>query len=70
MPHIVRTLRLLGLPAKVRELIANGKISRGNAYTLLDQPDPERAAMQMVSDQTNVEEALRRIASVAPGGRQ
>jgi ParB/RepB/Spo0J family partition protein len=66
MPHIVRTLRLLGLPPKVREMISNGRITRGNAYTLLDQPDPERAAAQMVSDQSSVDEALRRIAAIAP----
>jgi len=67
MTHIVRTLRLLGLPPAVREMIASGRITRGNAYTLLDQPDPERAAAQMVSDQSGVNEALRRIAALNPG---
>jgi len=67
MTHIVRTLRLLGLPPAVRDMISSGRITRGNAYTLLDQPDPERAAAQMVSDQSGVDEALRRIAAITPG---
>ncbi len=64
--HIVRTLRLMGLPPKLKELVASGRLTRNHAYALLDMPDPERAAEQMLAEQAGVDEALRRIASL-PG---
>ncbi|MGH6968454.1 MAG: ParB/RepB/Spo0J family partition protein [Stellaceae bacterium] len=67
MPHVVRTLRLLGLSPRLRDLIVAGRLSQAQAYALLDTPDPERAAEQMLAEQTGVNEALRRIAAV-PGG--
>jgi len=69
MPHIVRTLRLMGLPPRARDLIATGRLTRAHAYALLDQPDPERAADQMLAEQSGVDEALRRIAAVPMGTR-
>jgi len=70
MPHIVRTLRLMGLPPRARDLIATGRLTRAHAYALIDQPDPERAADQMLTEQSGVDEALRRIAAVPMGARQ
>jgi ParB family transcriptional regulator, chromosome partitioning protein len=64
--HIVRTLRLMGLPPKLKELVSSGRLTRNHAYALLDMPDPERAAEQMLAEQAGVDEALRRIASL-PG---
>jgi ParB family chromosome partitioning protein len=64
MPHIVRSLRLLGLPPKLRDLIASGRLNRDQAYALLDASDPERAAEHMLSEQSHVDEALRRIAAL------
>jgi ParB family chromosome partitioning protein len=64
--HIVRTLRLMGLPPKLKELVSSGRLTRNHAYALLDAPDPERAAEQMLAEQSGVDEALRRIASL-PG---
>lgn len=69
MTHVVRTLRLLGLPPRLRGLIVAGRLSQAQAYALLDTPDPERAADQMLSEQAGVDEALRRIAAV-PGGQR
>ncbi|HYL49095.1 MAG TPA: ParB/RepB/Spo0J family partition protein [Stellaceae bacterium] len=66
MTHVVRTLRLLGLSPRLRGLIVAGRLSQAQAYALLDTPDPERAADQMLSEQAGVDEALRRIAAV-PG---
>jgi len=64
--HIVRTLRLMGLPPKLKELVSSGRLTRNHAYALLDMPDPERAAEQMLAEQDGGDEALRRIASL-PG---
>jgi len=69
MTHVVRALRLLGLPPRLRGLIVAGRLSQAQAYALLDTPDPERAADQMLSEQAGVDEALRRIAAV-PGGQR
>ncbi|HVA35688.1 MAG TPA: ParB/RepB/Spo0J family partition protein [Stellaceae bacterium] len=69
MTHVVRTLRLLGLSPRLRGFIATGRLSQAQAYALLDTPDPERAADQMLSEQAGVDEALRRIAAV-PGGQR
>jgi ParB family transcriptional regulator, chromosome partitioning protein len=66
MTHVVRTLRLLGLSPRLRDLIAGGRLSQAQAYALLETPDPERAAEHMLSEQAGVAEALRRIAAV-PG---
>jgi ParB/RepB/Spo0J family partition protein len=69
MTHVVRTLRLLGLSPRLRGFIASGRLPPAQAYALLDAPDPERAADQMLSEQAGVDEALRRIAAV-PGGQR
>ncbi|GEM_PF-3501101 len=69
MTHIVRTLRLLGLPPRLRGLIATGRLSSAQAYTLLDTPDPERAADQTLAEEAGIDETLRRIAAV-PGGQR
>jgi len=69
MTHVVRTLRLLGLSPRLRGLIAAGRLSQAQAYALLETPDPERAADQMLSEQAGVAEALRRIAAVPEGHR-
>ena len=64
MPHIVRTLRLMGLSPRLKELVSSGRLSRSHAYALLDMPDPERAAEQMLAEQAGVDEALRLIATL------
>lgn len=69
IPHVVQALRLLGLSPRLRGLIAGGRLSSAQAYELLDVPDPERTAEQMLSEQAGVDEALHRVASV-PGGRR
>jgi ParB family chromosome partitioning protein len=45
----VRTLRLLGLPETVRQLIDGGRLSAAQAYALLDAADPVATAEQMVT---------------------
>lgn len=40
-PHIANTIRLLGLPQGVQELLAEGKISAGHARALLPLTDEE-----------------------------
>lgn len=45
--HFALALRLLGLPAKVREVIDSGRLAPAQVYALLSAPDPEAMAEQM-----------------------
>jgi ParB family chromosome partitioning protein len=46
--HIALVLRLLGLPPKARQLIDAGRLAPGQAFTLLNAPDPDAMAEQMI----------------------
>ncbi|MDJ0391236.1 ParB/RepB/Spo0J family partition protein [Roseomonas sp. E05] len=52
--HVSNTLRLLSLPAKVREMLDRGSISAGHARALLTAPDPVRLAEMVVTRGLNV----------------
>lgn len=63
--HVANTLRLLGLPERVRELLRDGALTAGHARALLTAPEPERLALQVVDRGLNVRqtEALSATAS-------
>ena len=67
--HVANTLRLLKLPASVQAYIADGKISAGHARMLVNQPDPERLAREIVERGLNVRqvEALAQERAQASG---
>ncbi|GEM_PF-3546227 len=46
--HIALALRLLGLPAKVRQSIDSGRLNAAQCYALLNAADPETLAEQMM----------------------
>ena len=52
--HIANTLRLLNLPASVRNEVKKGALSPGHARALLAHPEPEKAAMAVISRGLNV----------------
>ncbi len=55
--HVANTVRLLSLPAQVRDLVSNGVLSAGHARTLVGAPDPGRLAAQIVARGLNVRQA-------------
>ena len=55
--HVANTIRLLGLPGEVRDLVRNGVLSAGHARTLVTAPDPARLAAQIVARSLNVRQA-------------
>jgi ParB family chromosome partitioning protein len=59
-PHIANTIRLLRLPEGVKALIREGKLTAGHARTLLNVPDPEAAAWDILNGQLNVRQAEQR----------
>ena len=59
--RIVRSLRLLGLPARVRQLIGTGAITAELADLLLDATNPEALADAIVAEHLNLEAARQRV---------
>ena len=52
--HVANTLRLLKLPDTVKAYINAGKLSAGHARALINQPDPEAVARDIVAKGLNV----------------
>ncbi len=52
--HIANAIRLLQLPASVRALVQEGKLSAGHARALLAHADPEAAAQLVIARGLNV----------------
>ena len=70
--HIANTLRLLGLPEEVQELMRVGALTAGHARALHGRPDAVRLAREVVTRELNVREteALAARADRKPkGGR-
>ncbi len=55
--YVANTIRLLGLPKEVQELVINGALSAGHARAALASSDPLAAAKEMVSKKLSVREA-------------
>ncbi|GBD44074.1 Chromosome-partitioning protein ParB [bacterium HR40] len=70
--HIANTLRLLQLPAGVRKMLEEGRLSAGHARALLTAPDPEALARLVVERGLNVRqtEALVRDAAIGRRSRR
>ena len=56
-PHVANTLRLLGLPERVRDLLREGALTPGHARALLTAKDPVALALQVVDRGLNVRQA-------------
>ena len=67
--HVANTLRLLKLPDTVKAFINAGKLSAGHARALINQPDPEAVAREIVAKGLNVRqvEALGQEKAAAAG---
>jgi ParB family transcriptional regulator, chromosome partitioning protein len=65
--HVVRAVRLLGLPLSVRQLISGGRLSSEHAYLLLDAANPEALAAVITGEQLSVDAARQRLSAGARG---
>lgn len=67
--HIANTIRLLGLPDEVSEMVRSGRLSAGAARTVLTDDDPVGLARRIVDEGLNVREveAIRRGVEKATG---
>lgn len=55
--HVANTLRLLNLPAGIKEEVRKGALTAGHARALLGKPDAEKLAMTIISRGLNVRQA-------------
>ena len=60
--HIANTLRLLGLPDSVRNMVSAGELTPGHARALLNESDAEVLARWIVKRGLNVRQTERLIA--------
>ena len=65
--HIANLLRLLDLPAAVRQLLLQGDISMGHARAILTAPDPGKLAREIVENGLSVRQAEALAKQVKPG---
>ncbi len=71
--HVANMLRLLQLPARVRQWLEEGRLSAGHARALLSAEDPEGLARQVMAEGWSVrqtEEKVRAAASARPRRRR
>ena len=66
--HIANLLRLLDLPADVREMLVMGEISMGHARAIIGAPDPSGIAREIVKGGLTVRQAEDRARAAKPAG--
>lgn len=68
--HVANLLRLLDLPAPVRQLVVEGAIEMGHARALIGAPDAERLARMIADKGLSVREAEKLARDAKPGKRK
>lgn len=68
--HVANLMRLLDLPAPVRELLANKAIEMGHARALIGVPDAEKLARLIADKGLSVREAERLARQAKPSKRK
>lgn len=66
--HLANTLRLLRLPASVRGLVQDGKLTAGHARALIGREDAEALARRIVDEAMNVREVEALVQEGGKGG--
>ncbi len=59
--HVANTVRLLGLPDRLKELIDQGEISAGHGRALLTARDPEGLAKKVINQGLNVRQTEKLV---------
>lgn len=67
--HVANTLRLMNLPASVREMVLEGKLTAGHARAILTADDPAALAQEIVARGLSVRDAEALVRKPAPGGK-
>lgn len=64
--HVANLLRLLDLPASVRDKVASGAISMGHARAIVSAPDAETLADEIVAEGLSVRDVEKRVREGRP----
>jgi ParB family chromosome partitioning protein len=64
--HIANTLRLLGLPEAVKDMVLHGKLSAGHARALLGAETPETLAKKVIGSGLNVRQTEQLVRKFGP----
>lgn len=67
--HVTNTMRLLGLPPKLKDYVHSGALSAGHARALLTHPDPLPIAEQVIAKGLSVRQ-VEAIAARGPRSRK
>ncbi|MBC8338648.1 MAG: ParB/RepB/Spo0J family partition protein [Alphaproteobacteria bacterium] len=62
--HVANMMRLLGLPDGVKKMLDRDELSAGHARALLNAPDPEEAARQVLKQGLNVRQTERLVKKI------
>lgn len=65
--HVANLLRLLDLPAEVRQALMRGDISMGHARAVANAPDPEELVREVIAKGLSVRQTEERARMVKPG---
>ncbi|HEX8302143.1 ParB/RepB/Spo0J family partition protein [Sphingomonas sp.] len=68
--HVANLLRLLELPAGVREMVMTGAIDMGHARALIGAPDAERLARQVADKGLSVRETEKLARAAKPASKR
>jgi len=68
--HVANLLRLLDLPAGIREMVVTGAIEMGHARALIGAPDAERLARQVADKGLSVRETEKLARSAKPASKR
>ncbi|TKD51934.1 ParB/RepB/Spo0J family partition protein [Sphingomonas baiyangensis] len=66
--HVANLLRLLDLPLSVQKMVIDGTLSMGQARAIINAPDPEALAQQVVARGLSVRETERLAKGVTKSG--
>ena len=67
--HIANTLRLLGLPKSVQDLIKEGKLSAGHARNLVGLENAEELALQIIKKDLSVRQVEELVNKIKAGSK-
>ena len=68
--HVANIMRLLDLPDPVRDLVAEEKLSMGHARALINAPDPEELAKQVIKQGLSVRDIEKQVRKALGGGKK
>jgi len=68
--HVANLLRLLELPAPVRQMVVDGSLDMGHARALIGAPDAERLAREVAARGLSVRDTEKLARAAKPGKRK